>query len=88
LFRRLAACRNDLTEAAVAIVPAIADVLTAIGGRAGCRLARLSGSGATCFGLFTDAASARTAAAEIVRAKPGWWAVATRLRLSDGGGPA
>ena len=83
LFRRLADCRNDLTEAAIAIVPAIVKVLEAIGGQAGCRLARLSGSGATCFGLFSDAAAARTAAAAILKSTPGWWAVATRLRLSD-----
>lgn len=83
LFRRLADCRNDLTDAAIAIVPAIADVLEAIGGQPGCRLARLSGSGATCFGLFSDAAAARTAAAAILKLTPGWWAVATRLRLSD-----
>ncbi len=83
LFRRLADCRNDLTDAAIAIVPAIADVLEAIGGQPGCRLARLSGSGATCFGLFSDAAAARTAAAAILKSRPGWWAIATRLRLSD-----
>jgi 4-diphosphocytidyl-2-C-methyl-D-erythritol kinase len=83
LFRRLADCRNDLTDAAIAIVPAIADVLEAIGGQPGCRLARLSGSGATCFGLFSDATAARTAAAAVLKSRPGWWAVATRLRLSD-----
>lgn len=88
LIRRLTDCRNDLTDAAIAIVPAIADVLERIGGQAGCRLARLSGSGATCFGLFSDAAAARTAAAAILDAKPGWWAVATRLRLSDQTGGA
>ena len=86
LFRRLADCRNDLTDAAIAIVPAIADVLEAIGGQAGCRLARLSGSGATCFGLFSDATAARMAAAAILNSRPGWWAVATRLRLSDRAG--
>ena len=83
LFRRLADCRNDLTDAAIAIVPAIADVLEAIGGQPGCRLARLSGSGATCFGLFSDAAMARAAASAILKLAPGWWVVATRLRLSD-----
>jgi 4-diphosphocytidyl-2-C-methyl-D-erythritol kinase len=88
LCHRLAGCRNDLTDAAVATVPAIADVLEAIGGQPGCRLARLSGSGATCFGLFSDAAAARMAAAAILTARPGWWAVATRLRLSDQAGGA
>ena len=88
LFQRLADCRNDLTDAAIAIVPAIADVLEAIGGQTGCRLARLSGSGATCFGLFSDPAAARAAAAAILKSRPGWWAVATRLRLSDQAGAA
>jgi 4-diphosphocytidyl-2-C-methyl-D-erythritol kinase len=81
-LRYLAGCRNDLTDAAIGIVPAIANVLAAIGGQTGCRLARLSGSGATCFGLFADADAAALAAAAIRKAEPGWWAVATKLRLS------
>jgi len=59
--------------------PVIADVLTVLRGLAGCQLARMSGSGATCFGLFASAAGA-DAAAKILRAKyPNWWAQACTL---------
>jgi len=63
--------RNDLEPAAIATCPAIADVLTAIRAADGCFLARMSGSGATCFGIFADADRARRAADGI--ANPGWW---------------
>jgi len=70
---------NDLEAPAIAIAPAIADVLTALRGSVGCELARMSGSGATCFGLFTSAAEAE-AAAKILRGKfPDWWAQACTL---------
>jgi 4-diphosphocytidyl-2-C-methyl-D-erythritol kinase len=62
---------NDLEPPAMAIVPAIQDVLRAISGTRGCLLARMSGSGATCFGLFGDAREAEAAAADLLR--PGWW---------------
>jgi len=72
----LEASRNDLEPAAVALVPEIADALVAL---AGARLARMSGSGATCFGLYEDEA-ARDAAADRVReAHPYWWQLSTRL---------
>jgi 4-diphosphocytidyl-2-C-methyl-D-erythritol kinase len=80
LAERLASRNNDLTGAARAIMPEIGHVLDLLGRQPGCRLTRLSGSGATCFGLFVDEAAARVAAAEIGAARPGWWAVATRLR--------
>jgi 4-diphosphocytidyl-2-C-methyl-D-erythritol kinase len=62
---------NDLQAAAISLVPAIGDVLGAIAASPGCLLARMSGSGATCFGLFANATAAETAAAAIAR--PGWW---------------
>lgn len=68
----LAAQRNDLQDPACARVPEIADVLRALDAQ-GCALARMSGSGATCFGLFPDLAAANVAAAEIARAQPDWW---------------
>jgi 4-diphosphocytidyl-2-C-methyl-D-erythritol kinase len=84
LSRALAACRNDLAPPALALAPAIAEVLAAIGAEPGCLLARLSGSGATCFGLFADRAGAEAAAARISdRDRPGWWVRAGRL-VSDG----
>jgi 4-diphosphocytidyl-2-C-methyl-D-erythritol kinase len=67
----LADLGNDLQAAAAALCPEIAQVLTAIAAAPGCRLARMSGSGATCFGLFDDASAARNAASGLVR--PGWW---------------
>jgi 4-diphosphocytidyl-2-C-methyl-D-erythritol kinase len=92
LAAALMACRNDLEGPALAVAPVIADVLAALNRASGCRLARLSGSGATCFGLFDDAAAAEAAAAAIGGAYPDWWLCPTRLRdaparpSSPGGG--
>jgi 4-diphosphocytidyl-2-C-methyl-D-erythritol kinase len=72
--------RNDLAAAATRLVPAIADVLTELERRPGCLIARLSGSGATCFGLFADRGTAREAAAAIAAEQPGWWVTPTLLR--------
>ncbi len=63
--------RNDLQPAAVALQPVIGEVLSALAGIPDCLLARMSGSGATCFGLFPDVAAAQRAAARLAR--PGWW---------------
>ena len=71
---------NDLTEAAVALAPGIADVLNGLAAAEACLLARMSGSGATCFGLFAGRADAEAAAIAIGAANPGWWVTATRLR--------
>jgi 4-diphosphocytidyl-2-C-methyl-D-erythritol kinase len=71
---------NDLEAPAIALAPAIADVLAGLRALPDCRLARMSGLGATCFGLFGSASDA-TAAADTLRAKhPGWWLCATTLR--------
>ena len=67
----LSGVANDLEEPAVRLIPAIRGVLHTIAGAQGCLLARMSGSGATCFGLFANAADAELAAAELAR--PGWW---------------
>ena len=72
----LRAARNDLEPAAMRLSPAIAPVLAALGAQPGCALSRMSGSGATCFGLFTDARAAEAAAATLARAEPGWWVAA------------
>jgi 4-diphosphocytidyl-2-C-methyl-D-erythritol kinase len=76
--------QNDLTQAASAIVPAVRDVLDALSRSEGCLMARMSGSGATCFGIYPDAASARMAAQFLAGARPGWWVAATRLRPASG----
>ncbi|NPD65860.1 4-(cytidine 5'-diphospho)-2-C-methyl-D-erythritol kinase [Lichenicola cladoniae] len=62
---------NDLEPAAMALCPPIVEVLAAIVAQSGCRLARMSGSGATCFGLFTAEHEALDAARALAR--PGWW---------------
>jgi 4-diphosphocytidyl-2-C-methyl-D-erythritol kinase len=62
---------NDLEAPAVEIVSAIRDVLRAISDTKGCLLARMSGSGATCFGLFADGQDAAAAAEALARS--GWW---------------
>lgn len=69
---------NDLAESAIGLTPVIGEVLERIEAAPGCRLARMSGSGATCFGLFDDAETARRAAAKA--ADRGWWSAATTLR--------
>jgi 4-diphosphocytidyl-2-C-methyl-D-erythritol kinase len=69
--------RNDLAPAAIGLVPVIADVM---GQLAGARIARMSGSGATCFGLYRNEAEREAAAARIAAARPGWWVSQTRLR--------
>ncbi|MCG7362042.1 4-(cytidine 5'-diphospho)-2-C-methyl-D-erythritol kinase [Roseomonas sp. ACRSG] len=70
MARSLAACRNDLEEAAISLCPPVAEVLAALAALPGCLLARMSGSGATCFALFPDAGSAESAAAILPEA---WW---------------
>ncbi|MCB6177851.1 4-(cytidine 5'-diphospho)-2-C-methyl-D-erythritol kinase [Rhodobacter sp. Har01] len=65
--------RNDLEEPAIALAPVIARVKVALAAQAGCLVARMSGSGATCFGLFATEAPARSAALAIQAAQPDWW---------------
>jgi 4-diphosphocytidyl-2-C-methyl-D-erythritol kinase len=79
LLQCLAAQPNDLEDAAVALAPVIAEVLDALRSLAGCRLARMSGSGATCFGLFESAASAQSAATLLRGKYPKWWVQASAL---------
>ena len=71
--------RNDLEAPAIRLVPEIAETLAAL---AGAEVARMSGSGATCFGLYADAAARDSAAAEIAAAHPRWWTVSSRLIAS------
>jgi len=76
---QLFAARNDLQRPAIAACPAIVDVLTELGGF-GPWLARMSGSGATCFALF-DAAAERDAAAAVLAGRhPHWWLMTGALR--------
>jgi len=70
---------NDLAGPAVALAPVIGDVLDALGATERCLLARLSGSGATCFALYPDDQAAAAAARRMSTAHPGWWVAATRF---------
>ncbi|MBE9636716.1 4-(cytidine 5'-diphospho)-2-C-methyl-D-erythritol kinase [Salipiger mangrovisoli] len=65
--------RNDMEPAASALEPMIGVVLGELAALPGCRLARMSGSGATCFGLFATMADAGAAAAALRVARPDWW---------------
>lgn len=66
-------CRNDLEAPALGLAPVIGTVIAALLAQTGCLLARMSGSGATCFGLFATAPEADQAAAILGAAHPGWW---------------
>ena len=77
LAQSLAATDNDLTAAAEACVPEIAALRGRLAALPGALLARMSGSGATCFALFASRAAAQTALAPLKAALPaGWWAAA------------
>jgi len=67
--------RNGLTGAACRLVPEIREVLETLSASPNCQLARMSGSGATCFGIYANRAAARQAAAQIYEKHPSWWVV-------------
>lgn len=85
-FQRLityaAARGNDLEPAALSLAPVIAEVLVALQHCEGARLARLSGSGPTCFALFATEDEAKAAATSLQAAHPSWWIAATPLEAS------
>lgn len=75
----LSRTRNDLEVPAREVAPVIGEVLAALESLPGLRLARMSGSGATCFGLFDELAAAGSAAAALQRRHPRWWIRAATL---------
>jgi 4-diphosphocytidyl-2-C-methyl-D-erythritol kinase len=80
-MRRLAEGQgNDLQEPALGLAPVMGEALDALAGLEGCRLARMSGSGATCFALFDDCRASARAAAALRAKRPGWWVKATALQ--------
>jgi 4-diphosphocytidyl-2-C-methyl-D-erythritol kinase len=83
LLDEIANGRNDLEAPAIELEPAIAELLAVLGRLPGCRLARMSGSGATCFGLFESTRAATVAGRTLRVGYPGWWVRATVI-----GGPA
>lgn len=72
--------RNDLEAPAIGLVPQIGEVLDVLRNLEGVSLARMSGSGATCFGLFETLAHRHAACAIIGRYHPDWWIMAAHLR--------
>ena len=79
VFTALRRGRNDLEDPACVLAPVVSDVLAVLGAAPGCRLARMSGSGATCFGLFADCRTAARAKKTIRRVHPEWWVKTTML---------
>ncbi len=67
---------NDLERPAIELAPTVGSALAALESSEGCRLARMSGSGATCFGIFAAAGSAEAAAASLASAHSDWWVAA------------
>lgn len=71
--------RNDLQSTAIRLMPVIAEILMALQSQDDCRLARMSGSGATCFALFDTIDHAGAAAQALSAAHPTWWVQSTTL---------
>jgi 4-diphosphocytidyl-2-C-methyl-D-erythritol kinase len=70
---------NDLEPAATSLLPVIAEIKAALDAAPGCRIAAMSGSGPTCFGIFTNEEAAQRAGRALARAHPAWWVQSTRL---------
>lgn len=73
LIAALSARRNDLQSPAIELCPVIGEITKTLRATDGVLLARMSGSGATCFGLCADRTAARSAATQLRRARPDWW---------------
>jgi 4-diphosphocytidyl-2-C-methyl-D-erythritol kinase len=79
LLRFLETTRNDLEAPARRLQPVIGEVLAAISDLAGALLVRMSGSGATCFGIFADEDCCRRAAESLRQSHPDWWVAPTTV---------
>lgn len=77
LLKTISTSRNDLADAAQELCPAIEAVLQALRQSPECAVARMSGSGATCFGIFPDLESCHRAGKAISKAHQGWWVCPT-----------
>ena len=84
LARALEPRRNDLTGAAISLVPEIGRVLARLAQLPGALIARMSGSGATCFALFSDRDEAQDACTALAVAEPDWWCAAGGLIAGKG----
>lgn len=81
---QLSKLENDLTAPAIRICPEIAEILALLVQQEECLLARMSGSGATCFGLFEEPQAAEAAALEIGRLHRDWWVMHTAFYQPGG----
>lgn len=72
-----ASCRNDLSPPALTVAPVIGEVIAALQSKTDLRFARMSGSGATCFGIFASIAAAEAAARDIAALHRDWWVMPT-----------
>ena len=81
LAKLLTERRNDLTDAAIALQPAIGAVLAELDLLPGALLSRMSGSGATCFALFADRENAEAGAQLLHQEHSHWWTVAAALEI-------
>lgn len=80
LIAALAAAGNDLEAPARIVAPIVGEVLSALSALPGCRLVRMSGSGATCFALFDDCRASAAAGKLLAKRQPDWWVKPTVLR--------
>ena len=71
--------RNDLQDAAISVAPGVGKVLRGLDATPGALLARMSGSGSTCFALYPTLSAARLAASAIAAERPDWWCVPVTL---------
>ena len=78
---RLGECQNDLEPSACDLAPVISEVLQELQNLSGCQLARMSGSGATCFGLFDDLNTAQSAAQILFKRQKNWWVQASLVQV-------
>jgi 4-diphosphocytidyl-2-C-methyl-D-erythritol kinase len=79
LIAALSETGNDLEAPARKVAPMVATVLAELAALPGCRLARMSGSGATCFALFDDCRASAAAGKMLTRQQPDWWVKATMI---------
>jgi 4-diphosphocytidyl-2-C-methyl-D-erythritol kinase len=79
LLEMAMAGRNDLQDVAISMLPEISPVLKTLNAQQDCQLVRMSGSGATCFGLFPSLETALKAQRKISTQHPDWWCVQTML---------
>ena len=77
--KRLKGMRNDLQEPATEKEPVTRQVFDTLERTPGCLLTRMSGSGGTCFGIYNDQETARSAAGRLRESHPSWWVAATQL---------